>query len=131
MVLDEVGQQPRTGWETVQFYTLINELWNKDRQLILTTDLTPAALVQRLTLATLSRILGMCATVVVRDRDPTRRWEGPARTGKNLKGSAHEENPLQGKRRRGTGPARPALTTKDPGALRAFSQGASHGHESS
>jgi DNA replication protein DnaC len=73
VVLDEVGQQPRPGWETVQFYTLINELWNKDRQLILTTDLTPAALVQRLTLATLSRVLGMCATVVVRNRQKPER----------------------------------------------------------
>ncbi|MBI2503657.1 MAG: ATP-binding protein [Candidatus Latescibacteria bacterium] len=70
VVLDEVGQPLRTGWERVQFYTLINELWNADRQLILTTDLTPAALVQRLTVAVLSRLLGMCATVVVRDRDP-------------------------------------------------------------
>ena len=69
VVLDDVGKQLKTAWETEQLYTLIDGLWSEEKQVILTTNLTPAVLVQRLDMAVLSRILGMCTAVLVKGRD--------------------------------------------------------------
>ena len=69
VVLDDVGKQLKTAWETEQLYTLIDGLWSEGKQVVLTTNLTPAALVQRLDMAVLSRILGMCTALLVKGRD--------------------------------------------------------------
>lgn len=69
VVLDDVGRQPCSGRAAEQFYALIEALWSECRQVVLTTSLPPAALVQRLDLAVLSRILGMCTMVSVKSKD--------------------------------------------------------------
>ncbi|MBI2503808.1 MAG: ATP-binding protein [Candidatus Latescibacteria bacterium] len=69
VVLDDVGRQPCSGREAEQFYALIETLWSECRQVVLTTSLPPAVLVQRLGLAVLSRILGMCTLVSVKSKD--------------------------------------------------------------
>lgn len=63
VVLDDVGRQPCSGPAAEQFYALIEALWSECKQVVLTTSLPPAVLVQRLDLVVLSRILRMCHEV--------------------------------------------------------------------
>jgi DNA replication protein DnaC len=63
VVLDEVGQPPYNGRAGALFYTLIEGLWSQCKQIVITTSVPPAVLVQRLDLPLLSRILGMCHEV--------------------------------------------------------------------
>lgn len=69
LVLDDLGQQRLTDWVAEQFYLLLDGLWADHKQVVVTSNLTPAMLAARLHPAVLSRLLGLCRTVVLEGRD--------------------------------------------------------------
>lgn len=67
LVLDDVGKQQRTPWVKEQLYTLLENMGGK--QLILTTNQTPAQLKRTLDPALVSRLRAMCHPVVFKGMD--------------------------------------------------------------
>ncbi|MCC7264236.1 MAG: ATP-binding protein, partial [Candidatus Latescibacteria bacterium] len=63
LVLDDLGKYHATPWVMEQLYLLLNEIWETDKRVIITTNLPAAALVQLLDPCLVSRILGMCYEV--------------------------------------------------------------------
>jgi len=69
LVLDDVGKQKDTEWVVEQFYLLLNTLCTQEKQVILTTNLTPARLFQGLDPALASRLTRLCHQVVLKGPD--------------------------------------------------------------
>ena len=69
LVLDDLGKQRLTEWVAEQFYVLINGLWSSHKQVVITTNLTPAGLKSHLEPALVSRLLGLCHMVPLDGQD--------------------------------------------------------------
>lgn len=69
LVLDDLGKQRLTEWVAEQFYVLIDGLWSSQKQVVITTNLTPAALKSHLDPALVSRLLGLCHIVPLDGQD--------------------------------------------------------------
>ena len=69
LVLDDLGKQRLTDWVAEQFYVLIDGLWSGRKQVVITTNLTPAALKSHLDPALVSRLLGLCHIVPLDGKD--------------------------------------------------------------
>lgn len=69
LVLDDLGKQRLTDWVAEQFYVLIDGLWSGQKQVVITTNLTPAGLQAHLSPALVSRLLGLCHIVPLDGKD--------------------------------------------------------------
>jgi DNA replication protein DnaC len=69
LVLDDVGKQKDTDWVAEQFYLLLNALCTQEKQVVLTTNLTPSRLYQGLDPALASRLSRLCHQVVLKGID--------------------------------------------------------------
>lgn len=69
LVLDDLGKYHATPWVMEQLYLLLNEIWETDKRVVITTNLPAAALVQLLDPCLVSRILGMCYEVPLNGPD--------------------------------------------------------------
>jgi DNA replication protein DnaC len=69
LVLDDLGKQRLTDWVAEQFYLLLDGLWSDQKQVIVTTNLTPATLKARLDPALVSRLFGLCHPVTLDGKD--------------------------------------------------------------
>ena len=74
VVLDDLGKQRLTDWVAEQFYVLIDGLWSGQKQVVITTNLTPAGLKSHLNPALVSRLLGLCHIVPLDGKD-LRLWQ--------------------------------------------------------
>ena len=79
LVLDDVGKQKDTEWVVEQFYLLLNTLCAQGKQLLITTNRTPARLYQGLDPALASRLTTLCHQVVLKGAD--RRLQASPNTG--------------------------------------------------
>lgn len=69
LVLDDVGKQKTSEWVSEQFYLLLNTLCAQGKQLLITTNLTPARLHQGLDPALASRLTKLCHQVALKGTD--------------------------------------------------------------
>ncbi|MCC7265315.1 MAG: ATP-binding protein [Candidatus Latescibacteria bacterium] len=69
LVIDDLGKQKLSEWVAEQFYTLIDALWNEDKRVVITTNLSHADFIAHLDPALVSRILGLCREVALEGRD--------------------------------------------------------------
>lgn len=78
LVLDDLGAEKASEWATQTLYLLINRRYREDRRTIITSNLSIAALSERLSDRIASRIAGMCK--VIKLTGPDRRLK-PAPSG--------------------------------------------------
>jgi DNA replication protein DnaC len=80
LVLDDVGTERTNPWVLEQLYTIINERWQERRAIVLTTNLDPMQMEAQIGERAVSRLVGMCETVLidgVDHRQPTPGAGGP------------------------------------------------------
>lgn len=79
--IDDLGAENRTEWVLEQLYALINERYEAQRSLVVTTNKNEAELDEQIGARVVSRLVEMCEVVPVFDED--RRWRpsGDAATG--------------------------------------------------
>lgn len=80
LVLDDVGTERTNPWVLEQLYTIINERWQERRAIVLTTNLDPMQMEAQIGERAVSRLVGMCETVLVDGvdhRQPTPGAEHP------------------------------------------------------
>ena len=65
LVLDDVGTERSNPWVLEQLYTIINERWQERRAIVLTTNLDPVQMQDQIGERAVSRLVGMCETVLV------------------------------------------------------------------
>lgn len=65
LVLDDVGTERSNPWVLEQLYTIINERWQEQRSIVLTTNLDRDAMQEQIGERTVSRLEGMCQTLYV------------------------------------------------------------------
>jgi DNA replication protein DnaC len=65
LVLDDVGTERSNPWVLEQLYTIINERWQEQRSIVLTTNLDRDAMQEQIGERTVSRLEGMCQTILV------------------------------------------------------------------
>lgn len=65
LVLDDVGTERSNPWVLEQLYTIINERWQEQRSIVLTTNLDRDAMQEQIGERTVSRLEGMCQVVPV------------------------------------------------------------------
>jgi DNA replication protein DnaC len=58
--LDDLGAEKQTDWVLEQLYSLVNERYEQERSIIVTTNLDPGALEQQIGERTVSRIVEIC-----------------------------------------------------------------------
>ncbi|WP_022928897.1 ATP-binding protein [Patulibacter americanus] len=81
LVLDDVGTERTNPWVLEQLYTIINERWQERRAIVLTTNLDPMQMEAQIGERAVSRLVGMCETVLVDGvdhRQPTPGADRPA-----------------------------------------------------
>ena len=61
LALDDLGSEAVTDWVRDRLYTLINHRWDHCMPLIVTTNVAPADLAERVGQGVASRIAGCCA----------------------------------------------------------------------
>ncbi|WP_210491547.1 ATP-binding protein [Patulibacter sp. SYSU D01012] len=69
LVLDDVGTERTNPWVLEQLYSIINERWQERRAIVLTTNLDPEQMREQLGERAVSRLVGMCETVLVEGVD--------------------------------------------------------------
>jgi DNA replication protein DnaC len=62
--LDDVGAEKQTEWVLEQLYTVINERWQDERSIVITTNLPVAELREQITERTVSRLTEICGDPV-------------------------------------------------------------------
>jgi DNA replication protein DnaC len=81
--LDDLGAEKTTEWVLEQLYAIVNERWQEQRSMLVTTNLTDRdRLREQLGERTVSRLSEMCATIPVMGNDlrtPVPDWEQRAR----------------------------------------------------
>ena len=81
--LDDVGAEKTTEWVLEQLYAIVNERWQEQRSMLVTTNLTDRdRLREQLGDRTVSRLSEMCATIPIMGNDlrtPVPDWEQRAR----------------------------------------------------
>lgn len=65
LVLDDVGTERSNPWVLEQLYTIINERWQEQRSIVLTTNLDHAEMQEQIGERTVSRLEGMCQAILV------------------------------------------------------------------
>lgn len=65
LVLDDVGTERSNPWVLEQLYTIINERWQEQRSIVLTTNLDRDAMQEQIGERTVSRLEGMCQSILV------------------------------------------------------------------
>lgn len=65
LVLDDVGTERSNPWVLEQLYTIINERWQEQRSIVLTTNLDRDAMQEQIGERTVSRLEGMCQAILV------------------------------------------------------------------
>lgn len=65
LVLDDVGTERSNPWVLEQLYTIINERWQEQRSVVLTTNLDRDAMQEQIGERTVSRLEGMCQSILV------------------------------------------------------------------
>lgn len=77
LVLDDMGKQKMSDWVQEQFYLLVDDCWNEQKKLVVTTNLPLKEFMRCQDEALMSRLLGLCAVVEVSGAD--RRLEASRR----------------------------------------------------
>ena len=81
--IDDVGAEKTTEWVLEQLYAIVNERWQEQRSMLVTTNLTDRdRLREQLGERTVSRLSEMCATIPIMGNDlrkPVPDWEQRAR----------------------------------------------------
>jgi DNA replication protein DnaC len=68
--IDDVGAEKTTEWVLEQLYAIVNERWQQQRSMLVTTNLTDRdRLREQLGDRTVSRLTEMCATIPIMGRD--------------------------------------------------------------
>ena len=76
--LDDLGAEKRTEWVLEQLYTIINERWQEERSVIVTTNqYDKEKLDQEIGARTVSRLDEMCVTIPIMGRDQRSSFDGP------------------------------------------------------
>ncbi|MBF6619204.1 MAG: ATP-binding protein [Patulibacter sp.] len=70
LVLDDVGTERSNPWVLEQLYTIINERWQEQRSVVLTTNLDRDAMQEQIGERTVSRLEGMCQSILVDSAEP-------------------------------------------------------------
>lgn len=65
LVLDDVGTERTNPWVLEQLYSIINERWQERRAIVLTTNLDPMQMQDQIGERAVSRLVGMCETVLI------------------------------------------------------------------
>ncbi|WP_026909766.1 ATP-binding protein [Patulibacter minatonensis] len=65
LVLDDVGTERTNPWVLEQLYTIINERWQERRAIVLTTNLDPMQMQDQIGERAVSRLVGMCETILI------------------------------------------------------------------
>ncbi len=68
--LDDLGAEKRTEWVLEQLYSIVNERWQDERSIVVTTNLTDLdELREQVGSRTVSRLSEMCETLPIMGRD--------------------------------------------------------------
>jgi DNA replication protein DnaC len=68
--LDDLGAEKRTEWVLEQLYAIVNERWQEQRSVVVTTNLADREqLREQVGARTVSRLSEMCATIPIMGRD--------------------------------------------------------------
>ena len=62
--LDDLGAEKRTEWVLEQLYSIVNERWQNERSIVVTTNLGLDELRDQIGLRTVSRIEGVCGPAI-------------------------------------------------------------------
>jgi DNA replication protein DnaC len=62
--LDDLGAEKRTEWVLEQLYSIVNERWQNERSIVVTTNLELDQLREQIGLRTVSRIEGVCGPAI-------------------------------------------------------------------
>lgn len=117
LVLDDVGTERSNPWVLEQLYTIINERWQEQRSIVLTTNLDRDAMQVQIGEPSVSRLEGMCSLVpvdtpeLIDHRTERRRFDiGVTRHDRPAHGAEEPPLPPPG----GFGPP-PPIDPRDPG----------------
>lgn len=69
LILDDVGAENTTEWSSEMLYLIINNRYEKEKQTIVTTNLDLQTLAERVGDRIVSRIVGMCRKVNLKEED--------------------------------------------------------------
>ena len=75
--LDDLGAEKRTEWVLEQLYAIVNERWQEQRAIVVTTNLSDGELRDQVGARIVSRLSEMCVTIPIMGHDLRRRREGP------------------------------------------------------
>jgi DNA replication protein DnaC len=75
--LDDLGAEKRTEWVLEQLYAIVNERWQEQRSIVVTTNLGDGELRDQVGARIVSRLSEMCVTIPIMGHDLRRRREGP------------------------------------------------------
>ena len=75
--LDDLGAEKRTEWVLEQLYSIVNERWQDQRSLVVTTNAAEDELKEQVGARIVSRLSEMCVTIPIMGHDLRRRRQGP------------------------------------------------------
>jgi DNA replication protein DnaC len=75
--LDDLGAEKRTEWVLEQLYAIVNERWQEQRSIVVTTNLSDGELRDQVGARIVSRLSEMCVTIPIMGHDLRRHREGP------------------------------------------------------
>ncbi|HEX8074342.1 MAG TPA: ATP-binding protein [Thermoleophilaceae bacterium] len=75
--LDDLGAEKRTEWVLEQLYAIVNERWQEQRSIVVTTNLGDADLREQVGARIVSRLSEMCVTIPIMGNDLRRRRDEP------------------------------------------------------
>jgi len=64
LLLDDLGAEKRTEWVLEQLYSIVNERWQNERSIVVTTNLVLDDLRDQIGFRTVSRIEGVCGEAI-------------------------------------------------------------------
>jgi len=76
--LDDLGAQRRTDWVLEQLYSIVNERWQQERSIVVTTDVELGELREQVGRRTVSRIFGICGDPIPLMGPDMREQSGPS-----------------------------------------------------
>lgn len=80
--VDDLGTEKQTEWVLEQLYALVNERYESQRSLVVTTNHDESELEEQIGARVVSRLAEMCDTLPLFDDD--QRWRGPANMATSL-----------------------------------------------
>jgi DNA replication protein DnaC len=75
--LDDLGAEKRTEWVLEQLYAIVNERWQEQRSIIVTTNLSDDELREQVGARLVSRLSEMCVPIPIMGNDLRRRRDEP------------------------------------------------------